>query len=159
MDSLFLAHAWSQAAPAAKAQSASPVAPIEEPLPSSANKAPVKKVSKAQIINGIAVVVNDEVITKWKLQERINSIERSLKAQGTQLPARADLEKQILERMIIDLLQVQLAKEQGMRIDDLMLDRALQRMAEQNKTTLQEMRNQIERRWNLFRCFPRRNSQ
>jgi peptidyl-prolyl cis-trans isomerase SurA len=148
----FSGTAWSQAASAAKPQSSSPIAPIEDPL-TSASKAPVKKVSKAQIINGIAVVVNDEVITRMEVEDRINSIERSLKAQGTQLPARADLEKQILERMIIDLLQVQLAKEQGMRIDDLMLDRALQRMAEQNKTTLQEMRNQIERDGTPFVAF------
>lgn len=148
----FSTTAWSQAAPAAKPQSTSPIAPIEDPL-TSATKAPVKKVSKAQIINGIAVVVNDEVITNMEVQERINSIERSLKAQGTPLPARADLEKQILERMIIDRLQVQLAKEQGMRVDDIMLDRALQRMAEQNKTTLQELRNQIERDGTSFSAF------
>ncbi len=148
----FSGAAWSQAATPAQTQVNSPVAPIEDSLANSAKAAP-KKVSKAKIINGIAVVVNDEVITRMEVEERINSIERSLKAQGTQLPARADLEKQILERMIIDLLQVQLAKEQGMRIDDLMLDRALQRMAEQNKTTLQEMRNQIEKDGTSFAVF------
>ncbi|MBR7799688.1 peptidylprolyl isomerase [Undibacterium fentianense] len=133
------------------AQTTSPVAPLEEPA--TGNKAVPKKVAKAQTINGIAVVVNDEVITNLEVAERINNIERSLKAQGTPLPARADLEKQIIERMIIDRLQIQLAKEQGMRVDDLMLDRALQRMAEQNKTSLQEMRNQIEREGTSFGAF------
>ncbi|MFZ6818266.1 peptidylprolyl isomerase [Undibacterium sp. Ji22W] len=148
----FSVTAGAQTASKPASQSASPVAPIEDPLAASAKVAP-KKASKNQVINGIAVVVNDEVITKMEVDERINSIERNLKAQGTPLPARADLEKQILERMIIDRLQVQLAKEQGMRVDDIMLDRALQRMAEQNKTTLQEMRNQIEREGASFASF------
>ncbi len=152
--------AWSQEAkapataqaPAKVATTNSPIAPIEDPLAQTAKPAP-KKVSRAQVVNGIAVVVNDEVITKMEVEDRLNSIERSLKAQGTPLPARADLEKQMLERMIIDRLQVQLAKEQGMRVDDIMLDRALQRMAEQNKTTLQELRNQIERDGTSFAAF------
>nr|WP_315485319.1 peptidylprolyl isomerase [uncultured Undibacterium sp.] len=151
--------AWSQAAktpvaaPAqAQSQANSPTAPIDDALTQAAKPVP-KKVSRAQVVNGIAVVVNDEVITKMEVEDRLNSIERSLKAQGTPLPARADLEKQMLERMIIDRLQVQLAKEQGMRVDDIMLDRALQRMAEQNKTSLQELRNQIERDGTSFAAF------
>ncbi len=148
----FSSSAWAQATNSTQSKPSSAVAPIEDPMPSSAKILP-KKTSQVRVINGIAVVVNDEVITKMEVEERINAIERSLKAQGTQLPARADLEKQIVERMIIDLLQVQLAKEQGMRIDDLMLDRALQRMAEQNKTTLQEMRNQIEKDGTSFAAF------
>lgn len=148
----FSSAVWAQATNTTQSKPGSAVAPIEEPMPSSAKIAP-KKASQVQVINGIAVVVNDEVITKMEVEERINAIERSLKAQGTPLPARTDLEKQIVERLIIDLLQVQLAKEQGMRIDDLMLDRALQRMAEQNKTTLQEMRNQIEKDGTSFAAF------
>ncbi len=130
----------------------SPTAPIEDSLAETLKK-PAKKTIKADVINGIAVVVNDEVITKMEVAEKIASIERSLKAQGTNPPSRDDLEKQIVERLIIDRLQIQLAKEQGMRIDDMMLDRALLRMAEQNKTSMQEMRNQIERDGTSFASF------
>jgi peptidyl-prolyl cis-trans isomerase SurA len=142
-----------QASPAAaQAKVSSPTAPIEDAL-AKVVKAPIKKVVKSEVVNGIAVIVGDEVITTMELTERITSIERSLKAQGTALPERAELQKQIVERMIIDRLQIQLAKEQGMRIDDIQLDRALQRMAEQNKTTMQEMRNQIEREGSSFNAF------
>lgn len=139
----------------ASAQTAqpSPTAPIQDSLADATKKPVVKKPVKNEVINGIAVVVGDEVITNMELKNRIEAIERSLKAQGTALPAREELQKQILERMIIDRLQIQLAKEQGMRVDDIMLDRALQRMAEQNKTTLQEMRNQIERDGTSFGAF------
>ncbi|MBI3728741.1 MAG: peptidylprolyl isomerase [Burkholderiales bacterium] len=129
----------------------SPTAPILNNSPEAAK--PAKKANRSEVINGIAVVVNDEAITKMEVRERIASIERSLKAQGTALPSTEELEKQILERMIIDRLQIQLAKEQGMRIDDISLDRALQRIAEQNKTTLQELRNQVEREGTPFASF------
>ncbi len=139
----------------AVAQTAKPAVSPTAPILNNAGETakPVKKANRAEVINGIAVVVNDEVITKMEVRERIASIERSLKAQGTALPSTAELEKQILERMIIDRLQIQLAKEQGMRIDDISLDRALHKIAEQNKTTLQELRNQVEREGTSFASF------
>jgi peptidyl-prolyl cis-trans isomerase SurA len=109
--------------------------------------------AKPQAINSIAVVVNDEVITQQEVNERIVSVERRLKAQGTALPDRAELKKQLIERLIVDRAQLQLAKENGMRVDDVMLDRTLQRMAEQNKMNLQEFRNQIEREGTSFARF------
>ncbi|MFZ6689989.1 peptidylprolyl isomerase [Undibacterium sp. SXout11W] len=109
--------------------------------------------AKSQVVNSIVVVVNDEVITRQELNERLITVERRLKAQGTALPDRADLQKQLLERMIIDRAQLQLAKENGMRVDDVMLDRAMLRMAEQNKMNMQEFRNQIEREGTSYARF------
>ncbi|WP_423044061.1 peptidylprolyl isomerase [Undibacterium sp. Dicai25W] len=109
--------------------------------------------AKSQAVNSIVVVVNDEVITKQELNEKLITVERRLKAQGTALPDRADLQKQLLERMIIDRAQLQLAKENGMRVDDVMLDRSMQRMAEQNKMNMQEFRNQIEREGTSYARF------
>ncbi|MFZ6862390.1 peptidylprolyl isomerase [Undibacterium sp. Ji67W] len=109
--------------------------------------------AKSQVVNSIVVVVNDEVITRQELNERMITVERRLKAQGTALPDRADLQKQLLERMIIDRAQLQLAKENGMRVDDVMLDRAMLRMAEQNKMNMQEFRNQIEREGTSYARF------
>lgn len=139
--------AWAQTAPTAQTV---PTAPIDS---SQIPSAPAKVMSKAQVLNRIVVVVNDEVITQMELDDRIIAVERSLKAQGTALPSREELQKQLLERMIVDRVQVQMAKEQGMRIDDINLDRALVRMAEQNKMTMQQMRNQIEREGGEFGKF------
>ena len=58
---------------------------------------PAKKAG-SQVINSIVVVVNDEVITRQELNERLRSVERRLAAQGTALPNRIDLQKQLLER-------------------------------------------------------------
>ena len=96
-------------------------------------------------VNGIAVVVNDEVITKQELAERLKMVELRLRSQNVPLPSKSELQKQVIERMIVEKAQLQLAKDNGMRVDDVMLDRAMSRMAEQNKMTLQTLRNQIER--------------
>lgn len=96
-------------------------------------------------VNGIAIVVNDEVITRQELQERTHMIEQRLKAQGVTLPPRAELQRQIIERLIVDRAQLQLARDTGLRVDDVMLDRAMARMAEQNKMTLQTFRDQVEK--------------
>ncbi|CAN5735719.1 peptidylprolyl isomerase [soil metagenome] len=129
-----------------------PATPATLSVPAAPAAQPAKKAG-SQVINSIVVVVNDEVITRQELNERLRSVERRLAAQGTALPNRIDLQKQLLERMIIDRAQLQLAKENGIRIDDVMLDRSMLRLAEQNKTTLQEFRNQIEREGTSFAAF------
>jgi peptidyl-prolyl cis-trans isomerase SurA len=55
--------------------------------------------------------------------------------------------------MIVDKLQVQLAREQGIRVDDTTLDRTLGRIAEQNRMTLQQFRDRLEREGIGFASF------
>ncbi|WP_409030191.1 peptidylprolyl isomerase [Janthinobacterium sp. CG_23.3] len=104
-------------------------------------------------IDSIAVVVNDDVITRNELAARIKTVERRMKAQNVALPEQADLQRQLLERMIVERAQMQLAKEMGIRVDDLTLDRAIGRIAEQQKMTLQELRNQMEKEGTTFAAF------
>ena len=54
-------------------------------------------------------------------------------------------QRQLLERMIVTRAQMQLARESGIRIDDIMLDRAVARIAEQNQLSVQSFRDQLER--------------
>ena len=105
------------------------------------------------VVDSIAVVINDEVITKKELETRMRSVEERLKRQKVETPPRADLQRQLLERMIVERAQLQLAKEFGIRVDDLMLDRAVARIAEQNKMSLQEFRNQLEKEGVTFSAF------
>jgi len=107
----------------------------------------------SESVNGIAVVVNDEVITKLELQDRTKMVVQRLKAQGVPLPPPSELQKQIVERMIVEKAQLQLAHDNGMRVDDVMLDRAMLRMAEQNKMTLQNFRNQVEKEGTSYASF------
>src|SRR3989339_1964120 len=88
--------------------------------------------SQVATIDAVVSVVNDDVITRHELDERLRTVIVQLKKQGTPLPEQAVLEKQILERMIIEMLQAQFAKESGVRVDDTQLDLALTRIAQQN---------------------------
>jgi peptidyl-prolyl cis-trans isomerase SurA len=106
-----------------------------------------------QPLDSITALVNDEVITRSELSQRLERIERQLTQQGGTLPARNILERQVLERMIIDKLQVQLAHEQGIRVNDTTLDRTLSRIAEQNRMSLQEFRDRLEREGLPFASF------
>lgn len=84
-------------------------------------------------IDAVVAVVNDDVITRHELDERMRTVIGQLKKQGTPLPEQPVLEKQILERMIAEMLQAQFAKESGVRVDDTQLDLAITRIAQQNK--------------------------
>ena len=96
-------------------------------------------------VDRIVAVVNDEVITQNDLSERVNLVVRQLQRQGGQLPSSDLLSRQILERMINDLLQVQLAKETAIKVDDAALDRTIERIAQENNLSMTEFRAALER--------------
>lgn len=100
---------------------------------------------RLDLVDRIVAVVNKEVITASELQERVGFAERELSRQGTPLPDRTLLERQVLERLILDKAQLQLAAEGSVRIDNLQLDRAIERIAENNNLTLAAFRQAIER--------------
>jgi len=97
------------------------------------------------VLDRIVAVVNDEAITARELDERARFAMKQLAQQNTTAPPRAVVERQILERMIADRVQIQFAKETGLRVDDGDLERAIGRIAEQNKITPQQLRSTLER--------------
>ena len=84
-------------------------------------------------IDRIEVVVNDDIVTHRELEERTASVTKMLQRQKTMLPDENVLQRQVLERMISEMLQAQFAKETGLRVDDAMLDKTILRIAQQNK--------------------------
>jgi peptidyl-prolyl cis-trans isomerase SurA len=97
------------------------------------------------LVDSIVAVVNSEVITSREVAERVKTVTQLLTQKGTPLPPSDVLQKQVLERMIMDRLQIQLAKETALRVDDLQLDRTVARVAESNKLSLTEFRHTLER--------------
>lgn len=93
----------------------------------------------------IVAVVGEEVITLNELRARVGRAIQQLQKQGTKLPPRELLENQMLERMIMDRIQLQYAAENGIRIDDIQLDQALLRIAANNKMSLQQFRQALEK--------------
>ena len=97
------------------------------------------------LVDRIVAVVGREVVTASELAERRALAERQLRGQGTPLPERSVLERQILERLILDKAQLQLAKESGIRVEEIQLDRAMERIAENNKMALSAFRQALEK--------------
>jgi peptidyl-prolyl cis-trans isomerase SurA len=132
------------AAPAARAQSDSGASP---------SSAQASKTPRVALADAIVAVVNNEVITRQELLDQMRVVEARMKSQGIALPPEQEFERQLLERMIVDRAQLQLAKEDGIRVDDSTLDRAVARIAEQNKMSLPEFRAQLEREGTPFASF------
>jgi peptidyl-prolyl cis-trans isomerase SurA len=99
---------------------------------------------RMELVDRIVAIVNKEVVTASELRERVSYAERELKRQGTLAPERAVLERQVLERLILDKAQLQLAADSGLRVDELQLDRAIERIAENNNLTLAAFRKALE---------------
>ncbi len=96
-------------------------------------------------LDRIVAVVNDEVITRNDLTERVDLATAQLARQGTPAPERPLLERQLLERMIADRAQMQFAKESGLRVDDVELNRAIDRIAEDNKISTAQLRASLDK--------------
>lgn len=111
------------------------------------------KARQPVLVDAIVAVVNTDVITLNELEERVRLVEQRMKRQNMQVPPRDLLQKQMLERMIVNRAQMQLARESGIRIDDILLDRAVARIAEQNSLSVQEFRDQLEREGVSFARF------
>jgi peptidyl-prolyl cis-trans isomerase SurA len=105
------------------------------------------------LVDRIVAVVNKEVITYSELREAVGMAERQLARQGTQAPERPVLERQMLERLILDKAQLQWARETGLRIDELQIDRAVERIAQSNKLTLADFRKALEADGVAFDAF------
>ncbi len=127
------------------AQSQAPAA-----TPPAVQAAPERSV---HLVDAIAAVVNTEVITYGELGDRMQMVEQRMKAQGTELPPPEQLQRQLLERMILDLVQVQKAKEIGIRVDDRMLDQALLRIAQQNQLSMPQFREQLQKEGVAYASF------
>jgi peptidyl-prolyl cis-trans isomerase SurA len=108
---------------------------------------------RIEVIDRVVAVVNNEVITRADLAKRTQLATMQLKSQGTKPPPRDILERQVLERLISTSVQLQFARETGLRVDDAELDRALVRIASENKLDLPGLRAAIEKDGIPFQRF------
>lgn len=96
-------------------------------------------------LNRIVAVVDDDVITDHELEQRLRSIKRQLRDRNTRMPPDDILRRQVLERLVIERLQLNLAMRTGIRVDDEALNRVITNIAKQNALTLPQFRNVLER--------------
>lgn len=97
-----------------------------------------------QLLDEVVAIVEDGVILRSELDRAVNNIVQQFKTKGSQLPPKSELEKQVLERLVMQELQIQKADAAGVRISEAEIDKALSQVATQNKLTLQQMQMAIE---------------
>lgn len=100
--------------------------------------------SAREVADRIVAVVNRGIITQTKLETRMAQIKGNLTQQKVQVPPDDILRKQVLERLIAEDLQLELARKTGVRLDDNQLDKTLDRIAEQNRITREKLLEAVQ---------------
>ncbi|MBL1271446.1 MAG: peptidylprolyl isomerase [Oceanospirillales bacterium] len=99
--------------------------------------------AERKLLDQVVAIVDDDVVLQTELEARINTITGRLSAQGTGLPPRRLLEERVLEQLITESVQLQMADKMGMRISDNELNETLANIAERNGMSLPEFENQL----------------
>lgn len=98
---------------------------------------------EGQLIDRVVAVVNQEAVTQSELITRVALITRQLNERGQLIPPAAEMQRQVLEQLIMDRIRSQLAGDFGLRPSESEIDRAVAEIAQREGVSLQGMREQI----------------
>ncbi|MFT6733810.1 MAG: peptidyl-prolyl cis-trans isomerase SurA, partial [Polaribacter sp.] len=97
-----------------------------------------------KMLDRIVAIVDGDVVLESELVRRSNAIIKQIKERDQKVPSKKILRKQVLERLIVEALQLDAAKRVGVRISDRELTSTLERIAEGNKVSLEQLKNKVE---------------
>jgi len=106
--------------------------------------APLSVQAERKLLDQVVAIVDEDVILQTELEARINTITSRLSAQGTALPPRQVLEERVLDQLITESIQMQMADRAGMRISDNELNETMANIAERNGMSLPQFEIQLE---------------
>jgi peptidyl-prolyl cis-trans isomerase SurA len=115
--------------------------------------APAQAVGPTDTIDRILVVVNDDIITAREVDNRVAAVRKRLVERKVALPPPDVLQRQVMERMVVERLQLQAANRLGIKVSDAQLDTALQRIADHNHKSLDAIRQETENDPGGFKAF------
>jgi len=107
----------------------------------------------AEVLDDIVAIVEDDVILENELQKEVSTIEQRIAASKSQMPPLSILRHQVLERMIVDKLQRQLAEKAGININEEMLNSSASDIAKRNNMNLEEFRVELEKQGMNYAAF------
>jgi len=110
--------------------------------------------AEVQLLDRMIAIVDEDVVLESELARRTNAVIAQIKSRGQKVPSLKLLRNQVLERLIVESLQLQTAKRVGVRIGDRELSATLERVAEGGKMSLEEFKIKIESEgtpWAVFR--------
>lgn len=96
-------------------------------------------------LDRVIAVVNDEALTQYDLAEQKRIVLAQMHASNVKPPPNDIFEAQLLERLIVDRALQQFAKDNGVRVDDTMVERTILRIAQENKITPEELKRALDR--------------
>jgi len=105
--------------------------------------APLSAQAERKLLDQVVAIVDEDVILQTELEARISTIASRLRAQGTGLPPQEVLEERVLDQLITESIQMQMADRAGMRISDNELNETMANIAERNGMTLAQFENQL----------------
>ena len=109
--------------------------------------------TKIELIDRVVAVVDSGVIMESQLNSRVEEILTRLKNDKAELPPLNLLEEQVLDRLIIEEIQLQLADRAGIKISDSELNQTLSRVSSQNNLSLEEFRLKLEAEGTSYKSF------
>ena len=99
--------------------------------------------AQVKVLDKIVAIVDDDVVLKSELDQRMDAIVAQLTQSGTQMPPEKILEQQVLERLISERLQLTMGYDSGVRISDEELNQAIARVAASNKISVAQYIEQV----------------
>jgi peptidyl-prolyl cis-trans isomerase SurA len=99
--------------------------------------------AEVKLLDSIAAVVDNDVVMTSELEERTEAIYRRIRESGNDAPSREALKEQVLERLILERIQLNMADRAGVRIGDDELNQALANIAERQGMTLDQFIAQV----------------
>ncbi len=109
--------------------------------------------AKETVLDEAVAIVDDDVVLQSELNARLRTVKQDLQARNAKLPDEAVLRQQVLDRLISDSIQLQMADRAGVRVGDTELTQVLERIAQQNGVTLEQFRQRVEQEGNNFALF------
>ncbi len=101
----------------------------------------------------IVAVVNQELVTNAEVEQRLARVREDATRSKTQLPPTTELRKQVLDQLIDERVQITNARENGPKVDDAELDRAVGNVALQNQMTLPQLRARLQQQGIAYNTF------
>jgi peptidyl-prolyl cis-trans isomerase SurA len=107
-------------------------------------------------VDAVAAIVNNSVVLETEVRDMVARVKKNAAKQGQTLPSDSALEVQALERLIMNSLQLQVAKRMGLQITDAQLDQTIDNIAREQKVSVEQFRAQVVREEGSYELFRER---
>lgn len=104
----------------------------------------VSALANPQLLDQVVAIVDDDVVLASELAERTKQVMLNIKKSGQTAPPKAELQQEVLDQLVLDNIQMQMAVRAGVRISDAQLNDSLLRIARQNRMNLEQFKAALE---------------